>query len=80
MNVCGATCSNDEALRAERLPPNGCVIPDVRLQTSRECLGHHRKGTPGTGNAYQVFIKCLMPDNHTIEYVLNVQCRIIVSL
>ena len=24
---------------------------------SRECLGHHRKGTPGIGNCYYVLIK-----------------------
>ena len=28
-----------------------------RIHTSRGCLGHHKKGTPGIGNAYEVLIK-----------------------
>ena len=31
--------------------------PSESPMKSRECLGHHRKGTPGTGNVYEVFIK-----------------------
>ena len=26
--------------------------------TSRECLGHHRKGTPGIGNVYKALNEC----------------------
>ena len=32
-----------------------------------ECLGHHRKGTPGAGNVYLVLIKCLMSDDSLIK-------------
>ena len=38
---------------------------------SRECLGHHRKGTPRIGNVHQVFSKCLMPDNSLIVAMLQ---------
>ena len=34
---------------------------------SRECLGHHRMGTPGVGDCYQVLIKCFMSGNSLIK-------------
>ena len=35
------------------------VILRNSFEVSRECLGRHRKGTPGIGNVYKVYTKCL---------------------
>ena len=55
----------------------GCVSSVcARMHTSRECSGHHRKGTPGIGNVDYV----LMSDNSIIKCISSVECRMIISL
>ena len=42
----------------------------MRTPISRECLGHHRKGTPGI----EMCIMCLMSDSIVIAWLLSAEC------